>query len=170
MFNPDIKLMRIDDGENGNPNFVARVPEYATEGSAGMDLFSIQELKLEPMKPVIVHTGWKVEVPNGHELTIRSRSGLALTDGLIVLNSPGTVDEDFRGELCVILCWIGAETTLNKFKVEYKECSSEKYLVIPAGSKIAQAVLSTVKHADIKIVDSLSSTDRGEGGFGHTGV
>lgn len=167
-----VRVKLIDDGENGNPEFKATMPTYGSERAAGMDLYSIQATILEPGIPMLVKTGLKMQIPEGTELQIRPRSGIAISDGITVLNTPGTVDEDYRGEIGVILYWTGANTSMNKFEVITTN-SGRSGLYIPAGTRIAQAVLTPVYGADVVElieVDELNSTERGEGGFGHTGI
>ena len=131
-----------------------RLPGYATPGSSGMDVraFLPDPVDLAPGQRFAVPTGLAVEVPMGYELQVRPRSGLALKYGVTCLNTPGTIDADYRGELKVILANLGAET----FR-------------IVSGDRIAQLVLCAVSKAKIVLADELSDTDRGEGGFGHTG-
>jgi len=131
----------------------AIIPEYAHEsGDSGMDVFSVEEVTIDE-EPVLIKTGLSVEVPVGYEVQVRPKSGLALKKGLTVLNSPGTVDANYRGELGVILINHG------------------KYIkVIQKGQKIAQIVVAQVERAEIEVVEDLSGTERGEGGFGSTGL
>ena len=128
------------------------VPEYKTSGSSGMDLMSIQELVLSPKGTLTVSTNLSVEIPEGYEIQIRSRSGLAVKHGVIVLNSPGTIDSDYRGEIKVILQNTG-----------YKDFD------INAGDRIAQMVLAKVEKMEL-YEDILSKTDRNSGGIGSTGI
>ncbi|RAX58942.1 deoxyuridine 5'-triphosphate nucleotidohydrolase [Helicobacter monodelphidis] len=130
---------------------LAVIPRYQTQGSSGFDLVSIEELEISPLKWQLIRTGLAVEIPSGYEIQVRSRSGLALQHGLSVLNSPGTVDSDYRGELKVIL--------MNHSVLPY---------VVKIGDRIAQAVLCAVYQADCIEVEELSQTQR-EGGFGSTG-
>lgn len=143
MFN--IKIKRI--------NYLAKLPEQAHEGDAGMDLFSIEEKIINPGEVALIHTGIKIELPEETEAQIRPRSGLALKNAITVLNSPGTIDEGYRGEIGVILINHGKES----FKVEMQ-------------MKIAQMVIKPVLKVNILEVDELSDTERAEGGFGSTGV
>ncbi len=131
-----------------------RLPGYATPGSSGMDVraFLPGPVDLAPGQRFAVPTGLAVEVPMGYELQVRPRSGLALKYGVTCLNTPGTIDADYRGELKVILANLGAET----FR-------------IASGDRIAQLVLCAVAKAKIVVAEELSDTDRGDGGFGHTG-
>ena len=132
------------------------LPAYETDGSAGMDLRAAigdgEELVLKPLGRALVPTGLKVAVPHGYELQVRPRSGLALKFGITCLNSPGTVDSDYRGEVGVILVNLGSED-----------------FVIRRGDRIAQAIVA--RHARIvwEQTESLETTARGEGGFGSTG-
>lgn len=133
----------------------ASVPEYKTQGSAGADLRAYIEMPviLKPMQRYLVPTGLSVELPEGMELQVRPRSGLALKHGITVLNTPGTVDSDYRGELCVLLINLGSED----FKIE-------------KGDRIAQAVISPVVQAEFTEKEELSDTARGAGGYGSTGI
>ena len=131
----------------------AQMPTYAHPGDAGMDVRSIEELTLEPGARALVHTGLVFQLPPDAEAQVRPRSGLALKHGVTVLNSPGTIDAGYRGEVGVILVNLGQEP----FKVE-------------KGMKIAQVVVSRVEQAEIVEVQETDETDRGSGGFGSTGV
>lgn len=132
------------------------LPAYETEGSAGLDLRAAiadgETLVLKPMARALVPTGLKIAVPQGYEVQVRPRSGLALKFGITCLNSPGTVDSDYRGEVGVILINLGSED-----------------FVIRRGDRIAQMIVA--RHARIHwdVRDSLDATARGEGGFGSTG-
>ncbi len=132
----------------------AKLPLYSTEGVAGGDLYAaISHPLVIPAKArALVPTGLRMAIPDGYELQIRPRSGLALKSGITVLNSPGTVDSDFRGVIGVIL--------MNH--------SLEDFVVSP-GDRIAQAVLAPFIRPNFNIVESLDNTERGGGGFGHTG-
>ena len=133
----------------------ALLPEYKTSGSAGADLRALIEepIILKPMQRCLIPTGLSVELPNGIELQVRPRSGLALKHGITVLNTPGTVDSDYRGELAVLLINLGNED----FKIEN-------------GDRIAQAVIAQAIQADFVQKDELSNTERGAGGYGSTGI
>lgn len=133
----------------------AFLPEYKTSGAAGADLraFINEPVILKPMERKLIPTGISVELPKGFELQVRPRSGLALKHGITVLNAPGTVDSDYRGELCVLLINLGAED----FKIE-------------KGDRIAQAVVAPFTPAEFIAVDTLSKTERGKGGYGSTGI
>ena len=131
------------------------LPAYATQGAAGMDLLAAvaAPLVIAPGARVLVPTGLMIALPPGYELQVRPRSGLALKNGIILPNSPGTVDEDYRGELQVIVMNAGTEP----FTVE-------------RGMRIAQAVLAPVTRAVWAVVETLPETIRGAGGFGSTGT
>ena len=130
------------------------LPKYETAGSSGMDLAAniVDNISIDPGKTAIIPTGLALSVPKGFEVQIRPRSGLAAKKKISVLNTPGTIDSDYRGEIKVILINQGQET----FKVE-------------KGLRIAQMVVCPVVQAQIKEVEDLSETERGKGGFGSTG-
>jgi len=128
------------------------LPKYETKGSAGLDIKSIEELTINPGERKLVKTGLFLEIPEGYEVQVRPRSGLALKKGVTVLNSPGTIDADYRGEVGVIL--------INH--------SDESYDII-IGDRIAQMVFAKVEQADWLETEEISETERGEGGFGSTG-
>jgi len=130
------------------------LPEYATDGSAGMDIrASLQTpVILQSLERAMVPTGIFLEIPSGYEAQMRPRSGLAMKHGITCLNSPGTIDSDYRGELKVILINLSSqEQTINN------------------GERIAQVVISKVERALLQSVEQLEASVRGEGGFGHTG-
>ncbi|MDL2239428.1 dUTP diphosphatase, partial [Bacteroidales bacterium OttesenSCG-928-L14] len=131
------------------------LPEYETEFSAGMDLRANLEspISLEPLERTLIPTGLFISLPKGFEAQVRPRSGLAIKKGITVLNSPGTIDADYRGEICVIIINLSKET-----------------FVINDGDRIAQMIISKHERADWNLVDNLDETSRGEGGFGSTGV
>ena len=130
----------------------ATVPTYATEGAAGMDVRTIEDVLLQPMDRKLVRTGIHMAIPPGFEIQVRPRSGLALKHGISLVNSPGTIDSDYRGELGIIMINLGAEpVSLNK------------------GDHIAQLVLAPVVKASVVVVEQLDETERGGGGFGSTG-
>jgi len=131
----------------------ANTPRYATDGSAGFDLTIVEHITLRSTQRGIAQTGLSFEIPKGYEMQIRPRSGLAAKYGITVLNSPGTIDSDFRGEVCVILYNSGLST-----------------VSFPKGTRIAQGVICKVDQAEFEEVDELSETDRGNSGFGSTGV
>jgi len=130
------------------------LPKYETSGSAGMDLHANipEQIVLKPMERSLVKTGLHIALPEGYEAQIRPRSGLAYKKGITVLNSPGTIDADYRGEIGVILVNL-----------------SEKNFIIEDGERIAQMVIAAYEKAAWKEVEVLSETKRGEGGFGSTG-
>ena len=131
------------------------LPAYETKSSAGMDLRAYLPegpLTLNPMQHCLVPTGLYMEIPEGYEGQVRPRSGLALKNGITVLNSPGTIDADYRGQICVILINL-----------------SDQPFVINSGDRIAQIVFARCEQAVVVEVETLSETERGAGGFGHTG-
>ena len=128
------------------------LPAYASQGAAGMDVVSAEDIVLAPGARHAVATGFAIAIPPGHEVQVRPRSGLALKHGITCLNTPGTIDEDYRGEVKVILANLGSEP----FEVK-------------RGERIAQLVPSPVQKARFLEVDTLSDTQRGTGGFGSTG-
>lgn len=131
-----------------------QLPSYATEQSAGMDLRANVSgpITLAPMQRCLVPTGLYIALPKGYEAQVRPRSGLAIKKGVTVLNSPGTIDADYRGEICVILVNLSTET-----------------FVIEDGERVAQMVIARHEQASWEEVDTLDETERGDGGFGHTG-
>lgn len=130
------------------------VPEYKTEGAAGMDLCAAisEPITLKPLERYLVPTGLKIELEHGYEAQIRPRSGLSIKHGISLINCVGTVDEDYRGEVCVGLV----------------NLSNQEYTIQP-DERIAQMVIARVEQAKIEVVTELSDTARGEGGFGSTG-
>jgi dUTP pyrophosphatase len=130
------------------------LPTYSTEASAGMDVRANIEndIVLRPMERVLVKTGLYLEIPIGYEAQIRPRSGLAINKGITVLNSPGTIDADYRGEVCIILV----------------NLSSDDFIV-KDGERICQMIIAKHEKAEWISVDNLMETERGKGGFGHTG-
>lgn len=131
------------------------LPSYATPGSAGVDLYAAitEPLTLQPGERALVPTGIRIALPEGYEAQIRARSGLALKHGIGMVNSPGTIDSDYRGEIGVILINWGSEP-----------------FTIQRGDRIAQMVIAPVARVEWDLHDELPSTERGAGGFGHTGV
>lgn len=134
-----------------NPS--AAIPQQAHPGDAGMDLVSVDALVLEPGKRALVHTGLAVEIPVGFEGQVRPRSGLALKNGITVLNAPGTIDAGYRGELGVVLINLG-----------------DSPFAIEPGMRIAQLVIAAVAEVTVAVADDLSATERGTGGYGSSGV
>ncbi|MCL5029517.1 MAG: dUTP diphosphatase [Bacteroidetes bacterium] len=144
-----IKIKRLNHEFNDIP-----LPSYTTEGSAGMDIRAAvkNEMTIHPSEIVLVPTNLSVEIQEGFEIQVRPRSGLAIKNGIGILNSPGTIDSDYRGEVKIIMMNFGKED-----------------FVISRGDRIAQLVISKVYHAVIEENNELNSSKRGEGGFGHTG-
>lgn len=130
----------------------AALPSYETPGSAGMDLRANEPAKLGPGERCLVGTGLRMAIPEGFEGQVRPRSGLALRLGLSMVNTPGTIDSDYRGELKILLINLGSEV-----------------VQIEKGDRIAQLVVAPVARAEWALVDDLSQTERGESGFGSTG-
>jgi dUTP pyrophosphatase len=130
------------------------LPAYATEGASGMDIRAdlSEPIRLEPLQRVAVPTGIHLEIPVGYEVQVRPRSGLAINQGITCLNTPGTVDSDYRGEIKVILINLSAESQ-----------------IISHGDRIAQLVVQRVERAVFEQVENLGATLRDQGGFGHTG-
>ena len=141
-----IALTRLPHGQ-GLP-----LPSYASPGAAGMDVVAAEDVTLAPGERHAVASGFAIAIPPGHEVQVRPRSGLALKHGITCLNTPGTIDEDYRGEVKVILANLGSEP----FEVR-------------RGERIAQLVPAPLLKAEFDEVDSLDETDRGAGGFGSTG-
>ena len=142
----DIELLRLPHGE-GLP-----APTYATDGAAGLDVVAAEALTLQPGARHAVATGFAIAIPEGYEVQVRPRSGLALKHGITCLNTPGTIDHDYRGEVKVILANLGNDP----FEVK-------------RGERIAQLVPAPVLKAAFREVIALTETDRGAGGFGSTG-
>lgn len=134
-----------------NPDAV--LPSYAHPGDAGMDLRAVDDAVIPPGGRALVHTGLVVNLPPAYEAQVRPRSGLALKSGVTVLNTPGTIDAGYRGEIGVILANFGAEP-----------------FAVRKGDRIAQMVVAPVTFAEIVETDSIDETDRGAGGFGSTGL
>jgi dUTP pyrophosphatase len=134
---------------SGNP-----LPSYSTSHSAGMDVraFLPEDIIIKPLERKLVPTGLFLEIPEGFEAQIRPRSGLAIRHGITVLNSPGTIDADFRGEVCIILINLSAED-----------------FVVRNGDRICQMVMASHEKVEWKPAEELKTSGRGEGGFGHTG-
>ncbi len=132
-----------------------KLPEYETKGSAGVDLQAYVEnpVVLKPMERALVPTGIFIEIPEGYEAQVRARSGLAIKHGISLVNGIGTIDSDYRGEIKVILINLG-----------------EKEFIINSGDRIAQMVFIKHEQADFELTEELNDTERGAGGFGHTGV
>lgn len=133
----------------------ATLPRYETEGAAGMDLRAHLDapMSIEPGQRVLIPTGLRVAIPPGYEGQVRPRSGLAQRHGVTILNAPGTVDSDYRGEIKVILVNLGQDA-----------------FTVNPGDRIAQLVIAPVARAELVQVEELPESERGEGGFGHTGT
>ncbi len=131
----------------------AKLPDYAHEGDAGMDLYAVENDTLQPGERKLVGTGLRMQLPPNTEAQIRPKSGLALKNGITLLNTPGTIDEGYRGEVGVIL--------INHSREAYS---------VEVGQKIAQMVIMPVTRVMVEEVDHLEGSARGEGGFGSTGV
>ena len=144
---PTLKIVKNDPG--------VCLPAYASEGASGMDIcaFLASELVIPPLGRARVPTGLRLEIPGGFEAQIRPRSGLAANYGITVLNSPGTIDSDYRGDLEIILVNLG-----------------EKDFIVKNGDRIAQMVVAPVSHAILLESDTICETKRGAGGFGSTGI
>ncbi len=145
----DLLIKRLSNSFNNIP-----LPAYATDGSSGMDVRAALEkpITIEKGKIALIPTNLSVEIPKGYEIQVRPRSGLAIKHGIGVLNSPGTIDSDYRGEVKIILFNFGDED-----------------FIINSGDRIAQLVLAEVVVAEIEETNKLNSSERGKGGFGHTG-
>jgi len=130
------------------------LPQYATKGSSGLDIRASLDIPvtLQPLERTLIPTGLFVEIPNGYEIQIRPRSGLAIKQGITCLNSPGTIDSDYRGEIMIILI----------------NLSSEEQVIIH-GDRIAQMIIQKTERAKFEQVEFLNETERAAGGFGHTG-
>ena len=130
------------------------LPEYKTEGAAGMDLCAAisEPIELKPLERTLIPTGLKIELEHGYEAQVRPRSGLSIKHGITLINCVGTIDEDYRGELCVPIV----------------NLSNESYTIQP-DERIAQMLITRVELAKLEVVTELSETTRGEGGFGSTG-
>ena len=131
----------------------AKLPEFAHEEDAGADLYSVEETQISPSEIKLVATGIKIAVPKGFEAQVRPKSGLSLNHGITVLNTPGTIDAGYRGEVKVILANFGKEI----FKIE-------------KGSKIAQLIFNKIENPIFEITEQLPESTRKEGGFGSTGL
>ena len=139
--------MRLPEGED------LELPNYQTPGAAGMDVRAAEERMLQPGETALIPTGFSIAVPVGFEAQLRPRSGLALKNGITLLNSPGTIDSDYRGPVGVILTNLGHEP-----------------FYVHRGDRIAQMVIAKVERAKWQMVETLEETERGEGGFGSSGT
>lgn len=146
-----VKFCWLDEKNSGD----LPLPSYETEYAAGMDICAAlpSSVCLQPGQRILIETGLAVVIPHGYEIQVRPRSGLAVKHGVTVLNSPGTIDSDYRGEIKVALINLGKE----KFDIK-------------RGDRIAQLIVAPVIRAKVELVETLDSTLRGDGGFGHTGV
>ncbi|MFC4292626.1 dUTP diphosphatase [Sphingorhabdus arenilitoris] len=142
-----VQVKRLNNGAN------LPLPSYETAGAAGMDICAAENVTLRPGRRAAIATGFAFAIPAGFEVQVRPRSGLALKNGISVLNTPGTIDSDYRGEVKVILANLGEED-----------------FAVKTGDRIAQIVVTPVIQAAMVEVDSLNDTARGTGGFGSTGV
>lgn len=147
LLNNNVKIDIVNKSNN-------ELPEYATIGSAGVDLraFIPEDITLKSLERKMIPTGLYIQLPIGYEAQVRPRSGMAIKYGITVINTPGTIDSDYIGEICVLLV----------------NLSSEEY-TIHNGDRIAQMVITTHNVAEWNVVDELKQTERGSGGFGHTG-
>ncbi|MFP4528387.1 MAG: dUTP diphosphatase [Candidatus Kapaibacterium sp.] len=145
-----VKIKRINDEFADLP-----LPRYATEGSAGMDVYAAVDkpAKIDPGRTMMVPTGIAIALSQGYECQVRSRSGLAAKNGIFALNAPGTIDSDYRGEIKIILSNFSAEP-----------------FIISRGDRIAQLVFARYEKVELEQVSDLDSTARGDGGFGSTGI
>lgn len=135
----------------------AIIPQYQTDGSAGFDFHAIENITIHPGNTTLVKTGLSFEIPKGFELQVRPRSGMSLKTKLRVANSPGTIDSDYRWEVCIILDNIGSRDVPGNI------------VAIRKGDRIAQGVICPIIRAQFEEVEELSSTGRGQGGFGSSG-
>jgi dUTP pyrophosphatase len=144
------RILRINPEQQDIP-----LPTYATEGSAGMDICAAVEkdVVISPGETILIPTGFIIELPQGHEAQVRPRSGLAIKHNIGILNSPGTIDSDYRGEVKIILTNFG-----------------KKPYVIHRGDRVAQMIVAKYERVQWKEVSSLAESVRGDGGFGHTGI
>jgi dUTP pyrophosphatase len=144
------RILRIDPEKTDIP-----LPTYATEGSAGMDICAAVEadVEIQPGETVLIPTGFIIELPPGHEAQVRPRSGLAIKYNIGILNAPGTIDSDYRGEVKVILTNFG-----------------NKPYIVHRGDRIAQMIVAKYEHVKWEEAELLGKSSRGEGGFGHTGI
>ena len=141
-----LKIKRLTDDD-------LELPSYATPHAAGMDLRTSEDIRLEPGERTLAPTGLAIEIPEGYEGQVRPRSGLAIKHGVTCLNTPGTIDADYRGELKVILVNLGSDSVF-----------------FERGTRIAQLVIARYEKVEIELAEELSETARAAGGFGHTGV
>jgi dUTP pyrophosphatase len=148
----NVKVKRVSDSKSdGSP----KLPQYQSEDASGCDVYAAidTEIKIQPLERVLIPTGLAFEIPHGFEIQVRPRSGLAVKEGITVLNSPGTIDADYRGEVKILLINLGNQP-----------------LLIRPGDRIAQLVISPVIQAAFSFSDEINHTPRGVRGFGSTGV
>ena len=143
----DLKILRLEHNKV--------LPEYKTKGASGMDLSAAidEPITLKPLERRLIPTGIKIEINKGYEIQVRARSGLSIKHGITLINAIGTIDSDYRGEVCVPIV----------------NLSNEKYTIQP-NERIAQMVVCKVEHANIVVCNELETTERGSGGFGSTGT
>ena len=148
--NLGVRILRMNPEQTDIP-----LPQYATDESAGMDICAAvdKDIKLQPGETSLIPSGFIIELPQGHEAQVRPRSGLAIKHSVGILNSPGTIDSDYRGEVKIILTNFG-----------------KKPFIVHRGDRIAQMVVTKYERVEWKVSSSLAGSKRGEGGFGHTGV
>lgn len=144
-----IRISRVDNKDKSIP-----LPKYVTPGSAGMDIYAAvdEDVVLRPNESRLIPTGFRIELPEGYEAQVRPRSGLAIKNEIGILNSPGTIDSDYRGEVKIILKNFG-----------------QKDFIVKRGDRIAQMVITSYIRIEWEEVKEINLTDRGSGGFGHTG-
>ncbi len=145
-----VRISHTDYGSND-----LQIPEYATEGAAGMDVCAAvnSDVQIAPFETKLIPTGFSIELPQGYEAQIRPRSGLALKNQVGILNSPGTIDSDYRGEVKILLTNFGKDP-----------------FTVKRGDRIAQMIIHRYTRVEWERVDQVNTTPRGSGGFGHTGV
>ena len=156
----------------------AKLPSYAHEGDAGMDVYAVEDVELNPFTPTLVKTGLIAEIPTGYEIQVRPRSGLALKQGITVFNSPGTIDSGYTGEIGIILMWSPKTVVYNS----HLDGGTRIYVYLPKtndagfhktihkGDRIAQLVLAPVTRCEPVEISEVSDTERGTGGVGSTGI
>lgn len=146
----------------------AMLPKYAHDGDAGMDVYAVEDVRLRPFEPTLVKTGLVADIPTGYEIQVRPRSGLALKQGVTVFNTPGTIDEGYKGPIGVILLW-SPFSNCDRTLFDHVTCINESF-VVHKGDRIAQFVVAPVTRCEPVEVTEVSDTERGTGGFGSTGV
>ncbi len=148
---PTIKFLRLQADHNAD----IPLPRYMTPGASGMDIHAAieKDLMLQPGKIALIPTGFAVSIPDGFEAQIRPRSGLAVKHGIGLINAPGTIDSDYRGEVKIAVINLGAEN-----------------YTFHRGERVAQMIINRIYQAKLEVVENLDETDRNAGGFGHTGL